>query len=153
LAAAGRPRQATALLGTLLATSDDLARRAIYPFQHEALGEIALAEGRPREAMSHFRQSDLGADGLPTTACAVCVLPKLARAAEQAGLADSARAFWERYVTEVSLDRTETDQWFLAIAYRRLQSLFGAAGDEATAQTYGFKAAALWKRADPHLRP
>ncbi len=153
LAAAGRPRKATTLLGALLATSDDLARRAMYPFQHEALGEIALAEGRPREAMSHFRQSDLGADGLPTTACAVCALPKLARAAEQAGWADSAQVFWERYVTEVSLERTETDQWFLAMAYRRLRALFAAAGDEAKAETYGSRAAALWKNADPQLRP
>ncbi len=153
LAAAGRPRQATALLGTLLATSDDLARRAMYPFHHAALGEIALAEGRPREAMSHFRQSDLGADGLPNTPCAVCVLPTLARAAEQAGWADSARVFWERYVTEVSLERTETDQWFLAMAYRRLQALFAAAGDDAKAETYRARGVALWRNADPELRP
>ncbi|HUG27260.1 MAG TPA: serine/threonine-protein kinase [Gemmatimonadales bacterium] len=153
LAAAGRPRQATTLLGALLATSDDVARRAMYTFQHEALGEIALAEGRPREAMSHFRQSDLGADGLPATACAVCVLPRLARAAEHAGWADSARVFWERYVSAVSEDRTETDQWFLAMAYRRLQGLFAAAGDGAKAETYGAKAAALWRYADHELRP
>lgn len=153
LAAAGRPRQATTLLATLLATSEDLARRAMYPFQHEALGEIALAEGLPREAMSHFRQSDLGADGLPATACAVCVLPRLARAAEQAGWADSARVFWERYVTEISLDRTETDQWFLAMAYRRLHSLFATAGDDAKSETYRARGAALWSNADPELRP
>lgn len=90
---------------------------------------------------------------MPATRCAVCVLPKLARAAEQAGWADSALVFWERYVTEVSLDRTEADQWFLAMAYRRLQSLFAAARDEAKAETYASRAAALWRHADPELRP
>jgi tetratricopeptide (TPR) repeat protein len=151
-AAAGRPGQARAILDTVVANSDRLALRAIHPFRYDALGEIALAEGRPRDAMQDFRQSDLAADGLPATQCAVCILPKLARAAEQAGWADSARIFWERYVTTVALDRLPTDQWFLAMAFERFEALHSEAGDTATAAEYRARRAALWRNADPELR-
>lgn len=152
-AAAGRPGRARALLDTVLARSDSITRRALYPLHQQALGEIALAEGRIAEAMAHFRQGDLGADGLPTTSCGVCVLPQLARTAERAGWADSARIFWTQYATTVAVDRHLTDQWFLRHAYRRLQALHAQAGDAARSATYATLGAALWRRADPGLTP
>ena len=151
-AAAGRPDRARSIIDAIVATSDSIARRAIHPLRSAALAEIALAEGRPREAMELFRQSDVAADGLPASRCAVCILPGLARAAERAGWADSARAHWERYVTTPSLDRLATDRWFLAMAYRQLGALYTAAGDHAKADAHRVKLAELWRSADPELR-
>jgi hypothetical protein len=151
-AAAGRPAVARSIVDAIMATADSLAQRAVHPLRLAALGEIALAKGRPREAMQLFRGSDLAADGLPATRCAACILPALARAAERAGWADSARIFWERYVTTPSLDRLEADQWFLAMAYRKLAELYAATGDRAKTGDYSAKLVTLWRDADPELR-
>jgi serine/threonine protein kinase/tetratricopeptide (TPR) repeat protein len=148
-AALGRPARARAILGAVLTGSDSLALRRFHPEHQAALGEIALAEGRPREAMERFRRSDLAADGLPTSPCAVCVFPLLARAAEQAGMTDSARVFWERYLHTPSLNRLEADQWFFAMALRRLASLHAAIGEEARAAMYTEQLEQLGRRADP----
>jgi hypothetical protein len=147
-AAAGRPDRARRIIDAIMATSDSIALRAIHPLRLTALGEVALAEDRPREAMAMFRESDRAADGLPASRCAVCILPGLARAAERAGSADSARSYWERYVTTPSLDRLATDQWFLAMAYRRLSALYANAGDRAKSDAYRAKLAELWRSSD-----
>ena len=152
-AAAGRPDRARPIIDAIIATSDSIARRAIHALRYTALGEIALAEDRPHEAMAMFRESDRAADGLPASRCAVCILPGLARAAEQAGWADSSRSYWERYVTTPSLDRLATDQWFLAMGYRRLDALYGEAGDRTKADECRATLAELWRNADPELRP
>jgi tetratricopeptide (TPR) repeat protein len=150
-AAAGQPTQARALLERSLRGADTVAKRALYEHRLSALAEIALAEGRFRDAFELFRESDLGPDGLPVSPCAVCLMPQLARAAERAGWPDSARRFWERYVTEPAVQRLETDQWFLAMAYRNLGAPAESQGDPATALGYRRKLADLWKRADPDL--
>jgi tetratricopeptide (TPR) repeat protein len=151
-AAAGRPERARSIIDAIMATSDSIARRAIHPLRYTALGEIALAEDRPREAMAMFRESDRAADGLPASRCAICILPGLARAAERAGWADSARSYWERYVTTPSLDRLETDRWFLAMGYRRLGGLYAGVGDRAKGDDYRAKLAELWRGADADLQ-
>jgi eukaryotic-like serine/threonine-protein kinase len=151
-AAAGRPDRARRIIDAIMATSDSIALRAIHPLRHTALGEIALAEGRPREAMAMFQESDRAADGLPASRCAVCILPGLARAAERAGWADSARSYWERYITTPSLDRLATDQWFLAMGYRRLDALYAEAGEPAKADAYRVKLAELWRSSDADLQ-
>jgi hypothetical protein len=151
-AAAGRPDRARPIIDAITATSDSIARRAVHSLRHTALGEIALAEDRPHEAMAMFRESDRAADGLPASRCAVCILPGLARAAERAGWADSARSYWERYVTTPSLERLATDQWFLAMGYRRLDALYGEAGDRAKANAYRVKLAELWRSSDADLQ-
>jgi len=112
---------------------------------------LALAEGRYNDAIQLFRQSDLAADNLPVNACSVCTLPYLARVADRAGWADSSRIYWERYVTEASMDRTRTDQWFLATAYRRLAALYSASGNTAIPVAYRRKLGELWKHADADL--
>jgi serine/threonine protein kinase/tetratricopeptide (TPR) repeat protein len=150
-AAAGQPAQARALLERSVRGADTVAKRAFYEHRLSTLAEIALAEGRFRDALELFRESDFGPDGLPVSPCRVCVMPQLARAAERAGWPDSARRFWERYVTEPAVQRLETDQWFLAMAYRNLVTLARAQGDSVNALGYARKLADLWKRADPDL--
>jgi len=151
-AVVGRADRARATLDAVMTAADSLSRRGMLSLREVALGEIALAEHRPLEAAAAFRRSDLAADGLPVSSCVVCILPRLARAAERAGWADSARIFWERYVTTTSLDREETDSWFLAMAYRRLGHLCAEAGDPVKAAEYDRRLAALWRGADTGLR-
>jgi tetratricopeptide (TPR) repeat protein len=151
-AVAGRPDRARVMLDTILARSDSLARRTLHPVQQQALGEIALAEGRVLEAMTHFRQGDLAADGLPASPCGVCVLPSLARTAERAGWADSARTFWTQYVTAIAVDRHLADQWYLRLAYRRLERLYAELGDTAQSAVFAARGAALWRQADRAAR-
>ena len=135
-AAAGRPSKARALLAAFEGGADTIAKRGIYEYRHSALAEIALAEGKFSEAMTHFRASDVAADGLPASPCSVCVLPHLARVAERAGWSDSARVFWEGYVSRPAIERLSTDQWFLTAAYSRLAALAAKRGDSEGAATY-----------------
>jgi DNA-binding SARP family transcriptional activator len=135
-AAAGEPRKARALLETFENIRDTLATRAIYEYGQAARAEIALNENRFPEAMERFRASDIAVDGLPATACAVCVLPSLARVAERAGWSDSATVLWEAYVSRPAIERLSTDQWFLASAYERLAALASQRGDPERAATY-----------------
>ena len=142
-AAAGRPVKARMLLTTFENGADTIARRAIYEYRQLALGEVALADGKFTEAMRLFRASDLGADGLAASPCSVCGLPNLARVAERAGWPDSARVFWNAYVTRPAIDRVWTDQWFLATAYFRLAAFAAIRGDSMTALAYRAKLAEL----------
>jgi tetratricopeptide (TPR) repeat protein len=153
-AAAGQPARAHAMFDEVTAASDSVERRARSWERAVAEAEIALAEGRAADALAAFRRADLGADGAPVSTCTVCVLPGLARAAERAGWADSARIFWERYATTPSLSRLWwSDQWMLGTAYRRLGELYAIKGDLATATKYDREFLALWQNADPDLQP
>jgi hypothetical protein len=135
-AAAGQATKARALLVTFESGADTIANRATYEHRQAALAEIALAEGKFADAMHLFRASDLGPDGLPVSACAVCVLPNLARVAERAGWSDSVRVFWEAYVSQPAIERLKTDQWFLSAAYEKLAVLANVRGDPERATTY-----------------
>ena len=151
-AASGRPARARSILNDVMAAVDSVTRRALHSPEQVALGEIALAEGRPLDAMEAFRRSDAAADGLPVSACVVCVLPRLARAADRAGWADSSRTLWERYVTTASDERLESDSWFLAMAYRELRRLHAEEGNHQKSAEFDRRLAELWGNADPELR-
>jgi len=112
-----------------------------------ARGAIALAAGRPAEALERTRAADRGS-------CLTCALPQLAEAFERAGQADSAIAAYERYVEMPYLWRTrDTDGWFLARAHERLGALYAARGDSAEAGTQLARLARLWAEADEELQP
>jgi hypothetical protein len=142
-AAAGRVMKADSLVSLFENGADTIAKRSIYEHRQAALAEIALARRNFVEALHLFRASDLAADGLPATRCSVCVLPHLARVAERAGWSDSARVFWEGYVTQPAIERLNSDQWFLPTAYSRLATLASQRGDLATAATYRRSLASL----------
>jgi len=135
-AAGGRPAKSRTLLLTFERGADTIAKRAIYEYRQAARAEIALAEGRFTEAMRLYRASDLAADGLPASTCAVCVLPHLARVAERAGWSDSALVFWNAYVSRPAIDRLSTDQWYLASAYSKLAALATSRGESERAAGY-----------------
>ncbi len=154
-ARAGRPERARAMLAQYdTDVRDTLLRRLLEPSRQNALGEIALAEGRPLDALADFRRGDERDDG-PATICSSCPLILLARAYDHAGVPDSAIAMFERYLATAGPFRLlpEVDGTYLAGTYKRLGELYDAKGDRAKAATYYRKFVALWKTADPELQP
>jgi tetratricopeptide (TPR) repeat protein len=154
-ARANRPERAHAVLNEYDAdVRDTLLRRLLEPSRQNVLGEIAMAEGRPLDAVANFRRGDERDDG-PATACSSCPLILLARAYDRAGIVDSAIVMFERYLATAGPFRlvAEVDGTYLAGTYKRLGELYEARGDRAKAGEYYRKFVALWKSADPELQP
>jgi tetratricopeptide (TPR) repeat protein len=152
-ALAREPERARALLAQYDARVRDAAlRRFFEPRRHDALAEIALAEGRPLDAVREFRLSDVRPDG-PATGCAICLYLRLGRAYDLAEMPDSAIVMFERYLATPFFARGRPDAWFLAGVLKRLGELYEARGDRARAATYYAKFVELWKDADPELQP
>jgi tetratricopeptide (TPR) repeat protein/aminoglycoside phosphotransferase (APT) family kinase protein len=154
-ALAGRPDLARARLREYDAdVRDSLLRRLLEPARQNVLGEIALAEQRPRDAIVAFRLGDRRSDG-PATACIGCPLIRLARAFDLAAMPDSAIMMFEGYLASSGAFRmtVDGDGTYLAGAYKRLGELYEARGDRAHAVAYYRKFVALWKDADLELQP
>jgi tetratricopeptide (TPR) repeat protein len=116
--------------------------------QNLTLGEVALAESRPRDALAQFRAYDQGVDF-----CTICALNPLGRAYELAGEADSAIAVYERYLSTPWIYRIRQDSRWLAFTYERLGDLYEERGDTTKAIRYYAKLVDLWQDADPELQP
>jgi serine/threonine protein kinase/tetratricopeptide (TPR) repeat protein len=145
-AAAGRPARARALIGEAERTS--LARlHGLRPDRRWTVGAIALAEGRPSDAVVALRQA------AETHECAICVLPALARAYEAAGQPDSAMVIYERYVTTPWEWRFETDAIELGWALKRAGEQYERRGENAKAAEAYSRLVRLWRRADEELQP
>jgi tetratricopeptide (TPR) repeat protein len=152
-AQAGRPDRARAVLAEYqaAAAADTAYRRRTTPYHHQVLGEIALAERRPADAIRELRLADRLPDG-PRDVCVSCTLEPLARAFDAAGMADSAVATYERYVRTPS-SFVWPDTHGLARAHRRLGELYDSRGNVARARQNYAKFVDLWKNADPVLQP
>jgi len=155
-------------IGTLyaLAGRPDRARQMIARFQQEdpALfaakvtrsdlttlqGEIALAEGKPAEALTAFR-AEQPLNGNGSLRCDGCIAFDLGRAFDQAGQADSAIASFERFLALPLPLRFDARQ--LAYVHKRLGELYDAKNDrtKAIAQYQAF--VDQWKNADADLQP
>ena len=153
---AGRPDHARAVLADWAAEQrDPVTRSRSEPERHRALGEIALAERRPADAIAEFRQADQLRDG-PADDCTICLSANLARAYDLAGNADSAIAHFERYLTTPYYNRVVNvalDPLLLAGTHKRLGELYEAKGDRARALAHYVAFVELWKDADPELQP
>lgn len=84
--------------------------------------------------------------------CDFCDLNLLGDTYDQAGNADSAVAYFERYVSTLG-SRTETDAAWLARTLKRLGELHEAKGNREKAVEYYGRFVELWKNADPELQP
>jgi tetratricopeptide (TPR) repeat protein len=145
-AEAGRPERARALVSEYDRVTPEGLRRLAGSQRHSVLASIALAERRPQEAISEFRQLD-------REVCEICTQASIGRAYDDAGLADSAVAAYERYVGTAYTYRVYADAVWLARTYYRLGELYESRGDGAKAAENYAKFVRLWKDADVELRP
>ena len=110
-------------------------------------GALAMAEGRPEDAVREFKAAD-AAD-----ACTVCELPELAQALEAAGDIDAAIAIYERYFSTPWKWRFETDAPSLGWSIKRQAELYEKQRQPARAAEQYVKLLRLWDSADPDLAP
>jgi tetratricopeptide (TPR) repeat protein/tRNA A-37 threonylcarbamoyl transferase component Bud32 len=150
---ANRPDRARTMLARYTAETKDTAQlREQQPELHTALGEIALAENHPRDAVVAFRAGDQKPDG-PAAADVLPLYFNLGRAFDAANEPDSAIAMFEKYVGAPSWGRPWDDADALAGVSKRLGELYEAKGERAKAAAYYQKFVDLWKNADPELQP
>jgi DNA-binding SARP family transcriptional activator/Tfp pilus assembly protein PilF len=143
-AQAGRPERSK----ELLAEYEAAVQPSLFNPGHGTLGQVALAEGRPLDALAEFRTFD-GVAGV----CPMNALGPLGRAYELAGQADSAIAVYERYLITPFIKRSFWDSFSLALTYERLGALYEQQGDRPKAIHYYGKLVELWNDADPELQP
>jgi tetratricopeptide (TPR) repeat protein len=152
-AQAARPDRARQALAQFRADSRDTTlKRVSAPAVHAVLGEIALAEGRPQDALFEFRRADRLPDG-PIQLFALGLHADVGRAFDKAGMVDSAIAKFEQYLETPQLDRLSHDAVYLAHILQRLGALYEAKGDRAKAIEYYDRFVQLWRTADPELQP
>ena len=115
--------------------------------RHHMLGAAALARGRYGDAVLELRQAAAAEE------CPICALPELAQAYDLGGAGDSAIAVYERYLETPWIGRLEVDAVRLPPAYERLGELYEARREPERAATMYRRMIALWREADPELRP
>jgi tetratricopeptide (TPR) repeat protein len=115
--------------------------------RHHILGAAALAGTRYGDAVLALRQAAAGEE------CPICALPELAQAYDLGGAGDSAIAVYERYLETPWIGRLEVDAVRLAPVYERLGELYEARHEPERAATMYRRMIALWREADPELRP
>jgi len=108
---------------------------------------VALAEGRPRDAVTAFTQ------GRNVQDCPDCGAWDEGVAFERANLPDSALAAYQRAAGRGTVWKPIGDSWGLAPSLKRLGELYEARGDRQRAQEYYGRFLDLWKDADPTLQP
>jgi len=152
-AMAGRPDRARAMIAQYDADVTDSSYRLMdVPGRHQTLGEIALAEKRPLDAVREFWKSDSLADG-PDGDCYFCKEVLVARAYDLAHKPDSAIVHFERYLAAKYPGRIGIDNQYLASVHNRLGQLYEERGDKQRAASHYIAFIDLWKNADPELQP
>lgn len=146
-AEAGRPARARELVAQWSPPADARSRESQAPV-HIARGAIALAEGRPADAIREYHAFR---DSVPQ--CTLCGLAELGRVYDATGQPDSAVAIFERYLTTPMLFRAGLDNTNLTPILRRLAELHEQRGDRQQAIQYYDRLIQLWQSADPVLQP
>jgi len=122
---------------------------------HRTLGEIALAERKPLDAITEFRRGDVGYDGAPANECGACLAFDLARAYDVAEKPDSAIAYFEKYLATPYWLKADPDMdpIRLPAIRERLGQLYESMGNTQKAADEYRAFIELWKNADPELQP
>ncbi|MFI5243410.1 MAG: tetratricopeptide repeat protein, partial [Gemmatimonadales bacterium] len=142
----GKVDEARSLMAEYARTVPALVQKG-DPDRLEALGNIAMAEGRNEESLKDFQ-----AERADNT-CTLCGTFEVAAAYAKLNQPDSARAYYGEYLKGADGYRQREDIDHLAATYQRLGELYEAKGDRAKArESYG-KLLDLWKTADPELQP
>jgi len=145
-AAAGRSPRALALWEAYESAFPDDIKNDVREERLRVEGEIALAEGRPEEALRLFRDSELGL-------CVACPWPLVARALDAAGRPREAIEAYARYVDGPAMERITVDQYYLAFALERLGQLYEELGDVENSRARYREFVDLLENADPVLAP
>ena len=152
-AMAGRVDRARAMLAQYDAEVKDSTTRTLeMPGRHWALGEIAIAEKRPLDAVCEFWKSDSLPDG-PDGDCYFCKDVLIGRAFDIANQPDSAIAHFERFLGAKYPSRLGFDDEYLPAVRKRLGELYEAKGDNQRAASNYITFIELWKNTDPELQP
>jgi len=167
-AAAGHTEGARAILAQYLMDVKDTAMlRENAPYVHGVLADVALSEGRLRDAVTEYRLADRAPDG-PVDANPTRLFRQLGVVFDRAKQADSAIVMYERYLVTPDYCRFvfSADAWSVCPTYRlsndplvladvleRLGDLHAQAGNGAKAAGYLRRFIELWKNADPELQP
>jgi tetratricopeptide (TPR) repeat protein len=146
LAALGRVDDARVVLEEFEIGADADLKRANEDDLHRALGQIALSEGDPEQALVHFRQSDRGR-------CSICPKAGMAQAFEAAGQQDSALAWYESYLEDRQPNRMYWDQAGLGYSLQKAARLADSLGDTEKGALYYAQFVELWADADAELQP
>ena len=144
-ARAGNMGRAESLMKEYERLVPDVLRRT-DPNRHSTEGMMALASGRPADAIRAFR-SFQAQDG-----CQACFLFEIGQAFDGLNQPDSAIATYETLVSLIEPGPVGR-QFTLPPAYYRLGELFETRGDREKAIEYYGRFADLWKEADAELQP
>ena len=148
----GHPAQARTLLAQGLAADPTLKAPDAQARIAGIRGDIALAEGRPAEALQLYRTAAVGTDGAPR--CEPCTDYDLARTFDQGGQSDSAIAYFERYLAQPKLILWSIDAGLMQPPVeRRLGELYEEQHDRAKAMQHYSAFVDLWRDADADLQP
>lgn len=145
LARAGRPHRARAYLARWEAEVAPLVPGSAVP--HWLRAVLAEAEGRNDEAVKEWRLED-GDREDPLAA-----LVGIGSAFDRMGRADSALAYYERFLETPSRKRYDTDPRWRARVLERLGRLHEEHGEVRDAVHRYRQFVALWEEADPALQP
>ena len=149
LAEAGRVDDARRLLAEYEATVPE-EYRVGDSGTYTAQAALAMAEGRPRDAIEAIRTLYLRAG---VGGCGHCPLYQLGRALDAAGMTDSARVVLERAVSSSGDQYLTVEPFELPHAYQRLGEIYEAQGDREKAVEYYNRFVELWNDADAELQP
>jgi tetratricopeptide (TPR) repeat protein len=156
LARAGNGAKARAMLARYQNEMTDTSIRRLQDAElHLTLAEIALADGKPRDAIDEFRRGDVGYDGAPADECGACLSFNLARAYDAAGRPDSAVMYFEKYLATPYWLKSDAnaDPIRLPAIRERLGQLYQSMGNTEKAAEEYRAFIELWKNADPELQP
>jgi tetratricopeptide (TPR) repeat protein len=152
-ARAGHAGRAAALLAVHEEEVAEIFRRHSQQARDGVLGLIALAEGRPSDAVEAFRRPNVAL-------CLLCGLPGLGQAYDMMDNVDSAIAVYERYVEKSQIHVFQTQPWAelspwidLPPTCRRIGELYQQRGNDEKAVYYYNLFVELWQDADPELQP
>jgi tetratricopeptide (TPR) repeat protein len=152
-AAAGQPARAREMLGRWDSEmTDTVMKRVRDPDRRAIRGAIELSEGKYAEALRSIWSADTTYDG-PNGTCDICVLDDIGLIHSQAGNADSAIVYFERYLAAPFYSRQNFDAGARPLIHKRLGELYEATGNVEKAALNYRAFLALWDKADPRLQP
>lgn len=147
-----RPDLIRAVLASFQASGRASAVGAKVMFTHKIQAELAMAEGRGRDAVEEVKLGDMLPDG-PWHGCHLCYYRDLSRAFAVTGETDSTIFWSEKFIQSPSVFSLEVLPRDLPAYLRRLGELYEQKGNRAKAVEYYSRFVELWKNADPELQP